>query len=141
MPRACAWIGSLDIIALVEAGMPSHSSGSEFVQGDRGEKAPAADLLSVDDLARCCAEETNKFLRNITSNDRYCLDLYLSAICSSCPYLGKSASKRGLPAWPGWRRSSGERRFCQIRSGINSGQDEELRFTGRSIKIFEDVCA
>lgn len=60
--------------------MPSHSSGSEFVQGDRSEKALAVDLLSVNDLARCCTEETNKFLRNSTSNDRYCLELFRRAI-------------------------------------------------------------
>ncbi len=46
----------------------------------RNGKVPAVDRLSVNDLARCCAEETNKFLRNSASNDRYCLELFRRAI-------------------------------------------------------------
>jgi RNA polymerase sigma factor (sigma-70 family) len=64
----------------MEARMPSHSSGSEFVQRGRAEKVSAVDQLSVNDLARCCAEETHKFLRQSASNDRYCLELFRRAI-------------------------------------------------------------
>ncbi len=64
----------------MEARMPSHSSGSEFVQRGGAEKVAAVDQLSVNDLARCCAEETNKFLRQSASNDRYCLELFRRAI-------------------------------------------------------------
>ena len=60
--------------------MPSHSSGSEFVQGGRVEKVLAVDQLSVNELARSCAEETTKFLRQSVSNDRYCLELFRRAI-------------------------------------------------------------
>jgi len=60
--------------------MPSHSSGPEFVQGGRGENVLAVDQLSVNDLARCCAEETAKFLRQSASNDRYCLELFRRAL-------------------------------------------------------------
>jgi len=65
---------------LMEASMPSHSSGPEFVQGGRGENVLAVDQLSVNDLARCCAEETAKFLRQSASNDRYCLELFRRAL-------------------------------------------------------------
>ena len=60
--------------------MPSHSSGSEFLQSGRVERSPAVEQLTVNDLARCCAEETNKFLRQSASNDRYCLELFRRAI-------------------------------------------------------------
>jgi RNA polymerase sigma factor (sigma-70 family) len=58
--------------------MPSHSSGPEFLSG--GRKEGFVDGLSVSELARCCAEETNKFLRQSVSNDRYCLELFRRAI-------------------------------------------------------------
>lgn len=58
--------------------MPSHSSGPEFVSSGREEGF--VDGLSVSELARCCAEETGKFLRQSVSNDRYCLELFRRAI-------------------------------------------------------------
>lgn len=60
--------------------MPPHSSGPEFVRSGQAERSPAVEQLSVSDLARCCAEETNKFLRQSASNDRYCLELFRRAI-------------------------------------------------------------
>jgi hypothetical protein len=39
--------------------------------------------LSTNELARCCAEETAKFLRQHKSNDRYCLELFRRAIAES----------------------------------------------------------
>ncbi|MBE3558112.1 MAG: sigma-70 family RNA polymerase sigma factor [Ktedonobacteraceae bacterium] len=42
--------------------------------------APQPEQLAVSDLARCCAEETGKFLRQNISNDRYCLELFRRAI-------------------------------------------------------------
>src|SRR5579884_656433 len=41
---------------------------------------PALQRLSINDLARCCAEETSKFLKQSVSNDRYCLELFRRAI-------------------------------------------------------------
>ena len=38
------------------------------------------ELLSNSDLACCCSEETNKFLRQAVSNDRFCLGLFRRAI-------------------------------------------------------------
>lgn len=38
------------------------------------------ELLSNNDLAGCCAEETNKFLRQDVSTDRFCLELFRRAI-------------------------------------------------------------
>jgi len=36
--------------------------------------------LSINELARCCSEETTKFLKQNVSNDRYCLELFRRAI-------------------------------------------------------------
>jgi len=47
---------------------------------DRGNDARNPQQLSVKDLAHCCAEETNKFLRQRDSNDRFCLELFRRAI-------------------------------------------------------------
>jgi RNA polymerase sigma factor (sigma-70 family) len=66
--------------AAMEAGMPSHSSGSEFVPHGRGEGVLAVERLSVNDLARSCAAETQKFLHQSASDDRYCLELFRRAI-------------------------------------------------------------
>jgi len=60
--------------------MPAHSSGPEFVQQGRGENALAVERLSVNDLARSCAEETQKFLHQSASDDRYCLEMFRRAI-------------------------------------------------------------
>ncbi|QBD82329.1 hypothetical protein EPA93_42675 [Ktedonosporobacter rubrisoli] len=38
------------------------------------------ELLSINDLARCCSEETSKFLRQNASDDSYCLELFRRAI-------------------------------------------------------------
>ena len=35
---------------------------------------------AVPELARCCAEETSKFLKQNTSNDQYCMELFRRAI-------------------------------------------------------------
>src|SRR3954468_24420841 len=67
-------------IARMEVRMPPHSSGPEFLHSGRGERSLAIEQLTVNDLARCCAEETNKFLRQSVSNDRYCLELFRRAI-------------------------------------------------------------
>jgi RNA polymerase sigma factor (sigma-70 family) len=37
-------------------------------------------LLPMNDLARCCSEETNKFLRQSASNDRFCMEIFRRAI-------------------------------------------------------------
>lgn len=60
--------------------MPSHSSDSEFLSNGRVEDSQAIEQLSVNDLAHHCMEETNKFLRQSISNDRYCLELFRRAI-------------------------------------------------------------
>src|SRR5690348_828436 len=45
----------------------------------RGQGEPP-EQLSIAELARCCAEETTKFLKQSTSNDRFCLELFRRAI-------------------------------------------------------------
>ena len=51
-------------------------------QGLRGlsNSAPQPEQLSINALARCCSEETAKFLKQNVSNDRYCLELFRRAI-------------------------------------------------------------
>ena len=49
-------------------------------QSDRGDSTPQPERLSINELARCCSEETNKFLKQSVSNDRYCLELFRRAI-------------------------------------------------------------
>ena len=60
--------------------MPSHSPGPEFIRTGQEKSSTELNQLSVNDLALCCAEETNKFLRQNTSNDRYCLEMFRRAI-------------------------------------------------------------
>lgn len=47
---------------------PTHSQGASL------------QTFSINELARCCSEETNKFLKQSVSNDRYCLELFRRAI-------------------------------------------------------------
>src|SRR4249920_4093611 len=67
---------------------PSQLPGSDPELRGRAGSAPQMDLLSINDLARCCSEETNKFLKQSVSNDQYCLELFRRAI-----------SKRDEDAW------------------------------------------
>ena len=76
----CAEIGTHVEIARMEVRMPPHSSGPEFLRSSQVDQSLAVERLSINDLARNCAEETNKFLRQSTSNDRYCLELFRRAI-------------------------------------------------------------
>ena len=46
----------------------------------RGDGASPAAQLTINELARCCSEETTKFLKQSVSNDRYCLELFRRAI-------------------------------------------------------------
>lgn len=55
------------------------TGASPGLRGQGGNEAQV-ERLSVNELARCCAEETNKFLRQNVSNDRYCLELFRRAI-------------------------------------------------------------
>src|SRR5947209_9707974 len=64
----------------MESRKHSQSSGSESVRGGQVDSGPTIERLSVNDLARCCSEETNKFLKQSASNDRYCLELFRRAI-------------------------------------------------------------
>jgi RNA polymerase sigma factor (sigma-70 family) len=64
----------------MESRNPSRPSGSPSGVTRRGDGAPQPELLSVNDLARCCTEETNKFLKQSASNDRFCLELFRRAI-------------------------------------------------------------
>jgi hypothetical protein len=59
---------------------PLSSQAGVGGQSDGVESTPLPGQLSVDELARCCAEETNKFLKQSASNDRYCLELFRRAI-------------------------------------------------------------
>ncbi len=64
----------------------SQSPGSQSSLRRQGDSAPeypqepSLQLLSINELARSCSEETNKFLRQNASNDRYCLELFRRAI-------------------------------------------------------------
>jgi RNA polymerase sigma factor (sigma-70 family) len=64
----------------MESRNSSGSTGSEFSRVGKAESTPQMELLSINDLARCCSEETNKFLKQSVSNDRYCLELFRRAI-------------------------------------------------------------
>ncbi|GAC1567670.1 MAG: sigma-70 family RNA polymerase sigma factor [Ktedonobacteraceae bacterium] len=59
---------------------PSHLPGSHFSVGGQTDSASHLESLSINDLARCCSEETSKFLKQSASNDRYCLELFRRAI-------------------------------------------------------------
>ncbi len=58
----------------------SQSTGPQSVLGGQSDSAPPAELLSINELARCCSEETNKFLKQSASNDRFCLEMFRRAI-------------------------------------------------------------
>ncbi len=59
----------------------SQSSGLPPSMGGQGDSAPPPpEQLSINELARCCSEETNKFLKQNASNDRFCLELFRRAI-------------------------------------------------------------
>src|SRR5579884_3178820 len=64
----------------MESRNPSHLPGSGSSVGGYTSEVPPVEQLSVNELARCCSEETNKFLRQSVSNDRYCLELFRRAI-------------------------------------------------------------
>src|SRR5215813_10228725 len=56
------------------------SNLSHSTRRDPSNNLVHAQHLSVTDLAGLCTEETNKFLRQIASNDCYCLELFRRAI-------------------------------------------------------------
>ncbi|GCE20685.1 RNA polymerase sigma factor [Dictyobacter kobayashii] len=58
----------------------SQPSDSQSDLRGQGDNAPQTELLSINELARYCSEETNKFLKQSVSNDRYCLELFRRAI-------------------------------------------------------------
>ncbi len=64
----------------------SQATGSESGLRRQGNNIPghpqgeSLHMLAINDLARCCAEETNKFLKQSMSNDRYCLEMFRRAI-------------------------------------------------------------
>src|SRR5258708_24931752 len=64
----------------MESRKSSQSPGSNPGLGGQADSVPPLELLSINDLARCCSEETNKFLKQSVSNDRYCLELFRHAI-------------------------------------------------------------
>jgi RNA polymerase sigma factor (sigma-70 family) len=46
----------------------------------QGDSTAQPERLSINELAQRCSEETNKFLKQNTSNDRYCLEMFRRAI-------------------------------------------------------------
>src|SRR5437660_12029978 len=60
----------------------SQLPGSDPELRIRADNTPQMELLSINDLARCCSEETNKFLKQSVSNHRYCLELFRRPITS-----------------------------------------------------------
>lgn len=63
----------------MEPQKPSQPPGVTGV-GGRAKGAPPVESLSINELARCCSEETSKFLKQSVSNDRFCLELFRRAI-------------------------------------------------------------
>ena len=57
----------------------SHSS-MRSEASDKGVDGVQVEFLSVQELARNCTEETNKFLKQAPSDDRYCVELFRRAI-------------------------------------------------------------
>lgn len=64
----------------MESRNPFHAPGGSARGRGQAESGPQVERLSVNELARCCSEETNKFLKQSASNDRYCLELFRRAI-------------------------------------------------------------
>ena len=65
----------------MESRNPSQPSGSPPGMRGQGDSAPPPpEQLSINELARSCSEETNKFLKQNASNDRFCLELFRRAI-------------------------------------------------------------
>ncbi len=58
----------------------SQPSGSPPGMRGQGDSAPPPEQLSINELARSCSEETNKFLKQNASDDRFCLELFRRAI-------------------------------------------------------------
>jgi hypothetical protein len=46
----------------------------------QGDSTAQPERLSINELAQRCSEETNKFLKQNISNDRYCLEMFRRAI-------------------------------------------------------------
>src|ERR671924_419563 len=59
-----------------------HVPGTQtrYGKGSQSDGVSPVESLSINDLARCCSEETSKFLKQNASNDRYCLELFRRAI-------------------------------------------------------------
>src|SRR2546430_3521905 len=58
----------------------SQPTGSPSGLRGQGNSASQPERLSINELARCCSEETSKFLKQSASNDRFCLELFRRAI-------------------------------------------------------------
>src|SRR5436305_1679669 len=77
--------GSRELLSMEHRNRPQ-STGPQPGLGGKGDSAPeypqrgTLQLYSINELARCCSEETNKFFRPTVSNDRYCLELFRRAI-------------------------------------------------------------
>lgn len=64
----------------MESRNPFHPPGEAASTRAQAENGFLVEQLSVNELARCCSEETTKFLKQSASNDRYCLELFRRAI-------------------------------------------------------------
>lgn len=64
----------------MESRNPSQPSESQQGVRGQGESIPPPELLSINELARCCSEETNKFLKQRVSNDRFCMEMFRRGI-------------------------------------------------------------
>jgi hypothetical protein len=65
---------------LMESRSYSQRGGAEQGLSAPGDSAPSLEQWTVSELARCCSEETARFLKQNTSNDRYCMELFRRAI-------------------------------------------------------------
>lgn len=80
----------------------SHSSEPQPLMRGQRENAPPIELLSVTELAHRCSEETNKFLKQKVSNDRFCLELFRRAIIKRDDFAWTSIYQQYAPLVLTW---------------------------------------
>lgn len=80
----------------------SHSSEPQPLMRGQRENAPPIELLSVTELAHRCSEETNKFLNQKISNDRFCLELFRRAIIKRDDFAWTSIYQQYAPLVLTW---------------------------------------
>jgi len=82
-------------------------------------RTPDLQSLSTEDLARCCAQETEHYFRNQSHDSRYCFELFRRAICEQNQF-----------AW--------ERIYTQYNSLVAGWvlQNQRFETTGEDVEYF-----